>query len=166
MPELSLKSRDIHDLLTSSLKLAGPVNVEPFNIKIECLGNSMAPFIRHKNLLTISPAGNPNIPIRTGDIVVAANRKKARIIIHRIIQIKTDHYLLKGDNLKNPDGWFNRSDIIGKIIKIENKYGRGYTPRSWQNRIIALASRFNAIRSRLLPGLSFLKTGQTKRFEY
>ena len=121
----------------------------------------MAPFIRNNNIVTIKKPADKTQSLKNDDIVVAAypniKSDKKRIIIHRIIAIAPEKYLLKGDNNKDSDGWFLKSDILGVVENIETNKGFNYTPKRWQNIIIALSSRINILKKTLLPGLKFLK---------
>ena len=151
MEELSLSVKDLYELMGSFLSEG-----HDCRLKIQCTGASMTPFIRNKNIVTIKPLNNTQT-LKNGDIVVAAVHDKKRIIIHRIIAITPQKYNLKGDNNKISDGWFHKKDILGIVEKIETTTGFGYTPKHWQNLIIALGSRSNILKHALLPGLKFLK---------
>lgn len=156
MGELSLSGQDLYDLMVSFLK-----DDQNCNMKIQCRGNSMAPFIRDKNLLTLKPV-NKSQSLKNGDIVVVAIHDKKRIIIHRIITVTPHTCLVKGDNNKTSDGWFHKKDIIGVVQKIESQAGIGYSPKPYQNFVIALGSKFNVIKQAFLPGLNFLKEPSKK----
>lgn len=70
MEELKLYSQDLYDLLTSFF-----TKKNDCRLRIQCLGNSMAPFIRHKNIVTLKSI--PDEPgISKGDIVAVKDQKK------------------------------------------------------------------------------------------
>ena len=139
MAELRLSGEDLYEMMGSFLQ-----SDIDCRMKIQCIGYSMVPFIRDKSILTLKPVNNKRL-IRNGDIVVTAIHEERKIIVHRIIKITLHEYLIKGDNNRNSDGWFNKKNIIGVVEKIENKPGLSYSPRHWQNKIIALASRTNVL---------------------
>ncbi len=139
MESLSLSGEELYELMGSFLQ-----DGIGCSMKIQCMGVSMAPFIRNNGILTLKPL-NDNCLLKNGDIVVAAIHTKKRIIIHRIIKALPPQYLIKGDNNRDDDGWFNKKNILAIVEKIENSNGISYRPRQWQNRIIALASRTNIL---------------------
>ncbi len=155
MKELILSGQDLYNLMISLLnrnqaKGNQVKRNQECKLKILCRGNSMAPFIRDKNILTLE-SKDENQAFKKGDIVVTAVHKRKRILIHRIINVHDDKYLIKGDNNKESDGWFEKEDLLGIVHKIENQSGVGYHPKPWQNYLIALASKFNLLRQLLLP---------------
>ncbi len=156
MQELNLTGRDLYSLMVSFFK-----DKKTCKMKIQCLGNSMAPFIIDKNILIIE-AADKSKAMHKGDIVVAALHDKKQILIHRIIQINGQRCLIKGDNNNRADGWFCKKDLLGIVRRVETQSGIGYTPKSWQNFFIAMGSRFNILKQALLPGLGFLKEPQEK----
>lgn len=151
MEELSLSGENLYDLMNSFFKEGCDCSM-----KIQCKGNSMAPFLRNKNIVTIDPLNRKFSP-KKGDIVAVAVHAKKRIMVHRIIRTDPPRYLIKGDNNTQSDGWFQANDILGIIHKIETTTGCGYTPKRWQNIIISMGSRFNILKHAFLPGLKFLK---------
>lgn len=150
MNELNLSGTELFDLMLSVL------SQDKQTMKIQCLGNSMSPFIRDRNILTIRPFDR-NKPVHKGDIVAVAIHDARRILVHRVIDFNEQRVLLKGDGNIENDGWFDIADILGIVQRIETESGVGYTPRHWQNAVIAMGSRFNVIRHMFLPGLKFLK---------
>lgn len=147
MPELRFSGQDLYDLMISVLN-------DNHNMKIQCRGNSMAPFIKDRNILTLNPA-EKNHSFQIGNIVVIAIHDKKRILIHRIVAVTSDKYLVKGDNNSTSDGWFNKKDILGTVKKIKTNTGFEYSPKPWQNLIIALGSKNNIIKKSLLPTIKF-----------
>ena len=79
-------------------------------------GGSMKPFIRSNSNLTIKPAEKISI----GDIIVFQSKKG--LVTHRVVKKKRheDHLLItKGDNSETTDGLVKRSQVVGKVVKIE-----------------------------------------------
>ncbi len=137
MEELSLSGEDLYELMESFLTTG-----LQSSMKIQCMGWSMSPFIRNENSVTLRPLDESR-SLKNGDIVAAAVRDRRRVIVHRIIKSAPPEYLIKGDNNSTSDGWFSKNDILGLVERIENKNGFSYSPKRWQNIIIALASRVN-----------------------
>lgn len=77
-------------------------------------GTSMLPFFRHqKTLVTIAPASTYTV----GDIVLAQTAHHP-LLLHRLVQMKGDQLILKGDALRQKE-LITPSDVIGKVIRYE-----------------------------------------------
>lgn len=86
----------------------------------------MYPFIQNGDILIIEPC---NGEIVVGDVVPIHN-DLIQLIIHRVITVTNDGYIIKGDNINDVDGIFLRSEILGRVIQIERggktvKFGLG-----------------------------------------
>ena len=80
----------------------------------------MMPFINDGDIVSItSLSERPN----RGDVVAFTSPNGDKLMIHRIISIKPEGFLLKGDNISTPDGFAKSDDIIGKIIRVERNGG-------------------------------------------
>ena len=53
--------------------------------------------------------------VQTNDIITF-KRSDQKIITHRLVRIKDDHYITKGDNNKVEDEEISQSSIIGKVV--------------------------------------------------
>lgn len=87
-------------------------------------GNSMLPFIRGEvdRIKLLQPD-----KLCVGDIVLAYFG--SRYILHRIVAINGDEIVLMGDgNLKDTEKG-NRSDVVGKVVKIITPDNRQHKPR-------------------------------------
>lgn len=80
-------------------------------------GYSMHPFIRDKDVLTISPLKNQLLSV--GDVVAFTQPATGRLVIHRIIGRARQGLVIKGDNCFEPDGIVPDEKIIGRISRIE-----------------------------------------------
>ena len=77
-------------------------------------GNSMFPFIRafRDDVMIVSV---PKVEYKIGDIVLfPAKRKGGDYCLHRLWKLNGDQVQTFGDGLLRPDGWFPRSNILGK----------------------------------------------------
>ncbi len=89
--------------------------IVPMRILIH--GNSMYPTVRmNKDYVTIMPVKEK---VRVGDIVMFADPRRSRYVLHRVWQIEEDRVLTWGDNCKKPDGWMPLQAIWGKATLVE-----------------------------------------------
>ncbi|MCX5883872.1 MAG: S24/S26 family peptidase [Deltaproteobacteria bacterium] len=79
-------------------------------------GFSMTPFIRDGDMITIASRR-----LRCGDVVAFVNSNCGKLIVHRIVHISRERYLIKGDNAREPDGCVSRSSILGRVIRVEHR---------------------------------------------
>ena len=78
------------------------------------VGVSMMPLLRQgKDLFTIEK--NKGERYKKGDVVLFA-RGKDKYVLHRIIKVLPDEYVILGDNCVNPERGIKDSDIHGKMI--------------------------------------------------
>jgi signal peptidase I len=81
-------------------------------------GCSMTPFIRDGDLITISPVP---LRLRPGDVVPFVNPSCNKLMVHRILNVSQEGYLIKGDNNSEPDGRIPASSIIGRVVRVEHR---------------------------------------------
>lgn len=82
-------------------------------------GTSMQPIINEGDKLFLEKVKFSEIKV--GDIVVFYQRKK--LIGHRVIKKNSDVIITKGDNIPFFDKPLKKKEILGKLLKIEGKYG-------------------------------------------
>jgi len=75
-------------------------------------GNSMKPKINSGDKVTVSPVDN----IKKGDIVFC--KVKGNFYVHLVKAVQGEKYLI-GNNKGRTNGWTNKSNIFGKVIKVE-----------------------------------------------
>ena len=75
-------------------------------------GTSMFPSLQGSDLVALRPTSHP----RVGDVVGYRSELLDRVVLHRIIEIKGDRYVLKGDNNSfiDPDRPL-RSELVGQV---------------------------------------------------
>lgn len=111
--------------------------------RLQALGFSMYPFIKEENYITISPLTSDHPSL--GDVVAFTSLGTKKLIVHRIVEIKGDYYLTKGDNNRMPDGIIPKANIIGYVTKVD-KDGKPVRLGSGFERVfIALLSRKNLL---------------------
>lgn len=82
-------------------------------------GQSMVPLINKDDKLQMIKIDIKNLQI--GDIIVYYNNKN--FIGHRIVKIKRNQIITKGDNNPFLDKPLNLNQILGKVTAIEGTYG-------------------------------------------
>jgi hypothetical protein len=109
-------------------------------------GFSMSPFIRDGDLITVSPLAGA--PLAVGDVVAFINPPADKLTVHRIVTIKPDGLLIRGDNQAAlGDGLIPVPNILGRVTLVERggKIIRlGLGP---ERRLIALFSRAGILAS-------------------
>ena len=88
------------------------------HIKFRALGESMFPFIKNGDMITVSPY-NDMTPER-GDIVAFVDVRTQGLMVHRIIRVNGDGFVSKGDNCFQNDGIHRLQNILGFISEIDD----------------------------------------------
>lgn len=81
-------------------------------------GFSMTPFIGDGAVIKLV-----SLParLRTGDVVAFLHPSSGKLTVHRIVQVSRAGYLIKGDNVSQPDGWVQRSSMLGLVVRVEQR---------------------------------------------
>jgi hypothetical protein len=111
--------------------------------RFQAKGFSMLPFILDNDILTLC-ALNVS-PVSLGKVVACAGYPANKLVIHRIVAMKKEQYLIKGDSCFKPDCFLRKEDILGCVIGIERqekvvRFGLGP-----ERRIIAFLNRSNLL---------------------
>ncbi|MDD2521201.1 MAG: S26 family signal peptidase [Anaerolineaceae bacterium] len=115
-------------------------------------GNSMLPFIHSGDKIFVAPLGKSSI--RLGDVLVFIQPDSGHVLAHRVVKLKADRILCKGDNVANLfDGWVFFEDVLGRVVKVQREgkpiqFGLGF-----EKQFIASLSR----KQLLAPLLNFLR---------
>ena len=87
-------------------------------------GVSMRPFIEgDKDSVVLAPIGRPP---RKGDILLAhvtGYASRRTYVLHRLIRIEGETYILQGDGNLTGEEQCGLKDIIGRVIRIESPKG-------------------------------------------
>jgi len=102
-------------------------------------GFSMHPFIRNRDIITISPLP-PESPI-PGDIVAFVRPDTGKLVVHRVVKRTKDLSLIKGDNCSDPDGFIPRTCLLGIVTRVERNGRYVMAGLPYGRRLIALLSR-------------------------
>jgi hypothetical protein len=134
----------------ADLSLSGPlltgllsgVIARGLPFRFRAAGNSMFPFIRSGDVLSVAPLppGGPCL----GD-VTAFRIPGSHLIIHRVIRRGNYGFLLKGDNYPagQTDGPIPAEDILGWVTRIERNGRAIHLGIGPERRLIAVFSRLN-----------------------
>jgi hypothetical protein len=108
-----------------------------FRFKVK--GSSMCPFIKDEDIVTLSPfwLSAPGL----GKPVACVSPVCKKLLIHRIVAQKGDHYLIKGDNCREPDCLMDKEDILGCVVGIERKNKAVFFSLGPERVIIAFLSK-------------------------
>lgn len=79
------------------------------HVELTTEGHSMWPAFRAGQRVVIAPVVPTSLGIGDVVLVVAAQR----LLLHRIIGLRPDSFLLKGDATPSPDGWCSSDRVIG-----------------------------------------------------
>ena len=99
-------------------------------------GFSMSPFIRDGDVITIAPGR-----LRYGDVVAFVNPCHGKLTVHRIVHVSRAGYLIKGDNTPELDGRMPRSNIIGRVIRVEHRGRQVRLGLGMERIVVAFLSR-------------------------
>lgn len=93
----------------------------------KAIGYSMQPTIQNGDILVILSKNSPCFNPRVGDILIYS--KDDTLIGHRIISIRNNEYLVKGDYNTGFDTLVSKQQVVGVVIGIapRNPLGRWVT---------------------------------------
>ena len=83
-------------------------------------GTSMLPFLKdNKDSVLLSPV---NEPVVKNDVVLFFY--KGRHVLHRVIKIEGEKYIMQGDGVFASSEFCHSKDIIGKVTQIQRPSGK------------------------------------------
>lgn len=104
LAERVLSADEAYDLAQVVVQAGG-------QLQLQVAGRSMHPILPDQTVVTI--AGLPKrIPL--GSVVLA--KVGQRVVIHRLLWCKHQHYLIAGDACPYFDGWIERSAIVAQAV--------------------------------------------------
>jgi signal peptidase I len=143
--QLTMPSAAFAILMTAVLDKSAP-------FRFQAAGFSMTPFIRSGDVITIAPT---SAPIRFGDVVAFENLSSGKLVVHRVVRVSSDSYIIKGDNSPESDEVVPVSRILGRVARVERcgkrvRLGSGIeriaiaclSRRRWLTPIVRTAYRF------------------------
>lgn len=102
-------------------------------------GFSMSPFIQDGDIVMLSPASRSAISLGKPAACVCPVHK--RLVIHRVIGRKGNHYLIKGDNVPEADCLMDKKYILGCVTAIERENKSIFFSLGPERLVIAFLSR-------------------------
>lgn len=91
------------------------------NVRLYIRGNSMFPFLRDgKDVLELCPPGDK--ALRRGDVVLF--RYGGKLLLHRIIALQGDHFIMQGDSCWQSKEKAVRADIFAILFAVRYPDGR------------------------------------------
>jgi hypothetical protein len=144
-------------------EIAWAVLKEGSRLSFRAGGKSMSPFICDNETVIIEP---PARPLRIGDVVLFAG-EGPQLILHRIVKIRVDGYVTKGDATCHFDRTVPRDAVLGRAVHIVG--GLNFHLRFPLSTLVAFALRlrdrpmiFNILR---IPGRLLLRRLRSKLTE-
>ena len=92
-------------------------------------GNSMWPCLRPGDEAEISSTEHRGID--EGDVVLA--RVVDRLVIHRVLAVRVDDVLLRGDNVAQGDPPIHRDHVLGVVMRVRRE-GEVLETEEWSRR--------------------------------
>ena len=108
--DLSLSGRALVELPRAVLHRGAAV-------RFQAKGFSMSPFIKNKDVVTISPLQGKRPGL--GDIIAFVHPETKGLCIHRVVRRKDGFCLTKGDNISETDEFVPRENILGFVTRVE-----------------------------------------------
>jgi signal peptidase I len=99
----------------------------------------MYPFIRHGDVITITPLSD-NLP-RYGDVVAFVRPRTFALVVHRVVGKRDDAFLIKGDNVACFDEPIPTASILGSVTKVERDGKEIYLGLGPERLLIAFLTR-------------------------
>ncbi|MDD4650674.1 MAG: GNAT family N-acetyltransferase [Methanothrix sp.] len=134
------------------IELLGAVTEKGRAFRFRASGISMIPFIKDRDIITISPipSGRPVI----GDVVAFILPETGRLAVHRIIDKKNHAYIIKGDNIPEPDGLVPSENVLGLVTAVERNSHRVLLGLGMERRVIAALARHDLLKWIRMPSLA------------
>lgn len=107
--------------------------------RFQVKGFSMCPFIKDQDIVTLSSLWRLGTGLGKPVACVCPVHKK--LLIHRIVAKKRNHYLIKGDNCCQPDCLIEEKDILGCVVSVERENKTVFLSLGTERIIIAFLSR-------------------------
>jgi signal peptidase I len=126
------------------IELLNAVTEKGKSFRFKASGISMIPFIKDRDLITISPvpSGRPVI----GDVVAFLLPGADRLAVHRIIEKRDGGYIIKGDNVPEPDGLVPAENVLGLVTAVERNGNRALLGLGKERRLIAALARHDLLK--------------------
>lgn len=79
----------------------------------------MSPFIKDGDEVTISPlfGSSPGF----GNVIAFVHPGTGKLIVHRVVRVLGEAYIVKGENALEIDGLIKKENILGVVTRVERK---------------------------------------------
>jgi hypothetical protein len=99
----------------------------------------MHPLIRDGDVITVSPLGEDSPGL--GDVVAFVRGEIKKLVVHRVIRIKSNSYFMKGDGSAGVDSPVPTASILGLVTRVERGRKRVFIGLGPERFLIALLTR-------------------------
>jgi hypothetical protein len=121
---------------------------KPF--RFEATGDSMSPFIRNGDIITVSPL--LGAPPRLGDVVAYIRPERRRkLVVHRVIGRRNGSYLIRGDSAPDHTDLVPKADILGRVSRVKRNGRRVCLGLGPERRLVAFVIRNGLLLHLLMP---------------
>ena len=107
---LRLPGAQLREILDAVLSRGAP-------LRFQARGFSMHPIIRDLDVVTVSPLLARDL--RAGDVIAFRQPDSGALVLHRILRVEPGGFLVRGDNLPEPDGLVPAAGVIGLVTLAE-----------------------------------------------
>ncbi len=107
--QLAMPNAGFTELMAAVLHKGAP-------FRFQAAGFSMSPFIRSGDVITIAPAP---ARVRFGDVVAFESPSGGKLVVHRVVGVCRDGFIIKGDNSPSFDVGVLDSNILGRVTRVE-----------------------------------------------
>lgn len=134
-----LQKDGVHLSGEALIELMRAVHAKGLPFRFRAAGQSMAPFIRDGDVVTVSPLASRK-PGR-GDVVAFIHPETNLLCVHRLLSIHGSRFLIQGDNMpETPDGMIRREALLGRVTRVERGSQMVRVGLGPERRLIALLS--------------------------
>jgi signal peptidase I len=128
------------ELLPALLESSLEAGVE---VRFEADGRSMLPLIRPGDLMRVRrpTAEDP----RVGDVVAIRGTPGGDLLVHRVVRLSGNKFVLRGDNTTIANGEFARGDALGIVTAVERNGRKVWFGSGRWGTLVALAVRTGAM---------------------
>ncbi len=152
----------------SDLSLSGPALVQLLAavldkgaaVRFQAKGFSMSPFIKNKDVVTISPLQGK--PPGLGHIIAFVHKETDGLCIHRIVRLKDSFYVTKGDNISETAEYVPRENILGLLTRVERTGKEVFLGLGPERLLIAYLGRRGLLLPLLLPVWKVLRAAMKR----
>jgi len=135
----TIEKRELNLSNEALVQIMQAVLLKGMPFRFQAKGISMAPFIKDKDIVTISSIKNDKP--RFGDVTAFIRPESGKLILHRIIGARENAFLIAGDNEPDTNEQIPKKMVLGKLTKLERDGKRIYLGLGYERFIIALLSR-------------------------